>query len=157
MHLSQQFPHTNPRRARKNSLLAFVRPMLERMLRLVSGWPFCSRQKHVMRTRRAISKEEFVAIFSNRAVSPEIAGDVWDRMMEWCVEGLTPCPDDDVGKLYGLAEEELDEDLLLAMLQKFDCYIPTCEEIQAEGLSTRTVGDLVIFVDRMQKRKRQRG
>jgi hypothetical protein len=106
-----------------------------------------------MQTRSALSKEAFMDMFRTRGVSPQIAGKVWEAVIEWCDEGFTPYPHDDLGRLYGLGEEELDEDIILVLLEQFDCYIPTHDEIVSEGLAVRTVGDVVVFIDKMQKRK----
>jgi hypothetical protein len=130
--------------------------MLNKLFHKISGWPFAGRQKRVMQTRSGLSKEEFTHMFSVREISPEIAGRVWDAVIDWCdIDGFTPHPDDDLGWLYGLGEEDLDEDIILALLEHFDCYIPTHDEMVSEGVTTRTVGEVVTFIDRMQKRKRR--
>jgi hypothetical protein len=56
------------------------------------------------------------------------------RLKEWTVvPDFTPYPGDSSGSVFGIAEEELDEDLILSMLRELAVPIPTKAQVSAFG------------------------
>ena len=54
--------------------------------------------------------------------------------MDWVhAAGFTPYPEDQFGAIYGIDEEELDEDLVLAILEHVNVRPPTIEEMAPYG------------------------
>lgn len=104
--------------------------------------PFSIPQRRRMRERTGYEKDEFVRSFEpHRAVAEA----VWDALSrEAVVEGFKPMPNDDLIRVWGLADEDLD-DVVLAILVEQGCRIPSPEET-ATMPPVRTVADLVAFV-----------
>ena len=60
---------------------------------------------------------------------------VWEELKDSTHgNGFTPAPSDSLSSLFGIAEEELDEDLILAILQKLNVPIPDQEFVSAFGV-----------------------
>jgi hypothetical protein len=65
---------------------------------------------------------------------PDAAIAVWSRLRDWRYdENFTPYPKDSLGSVYGIAEEEKDEDLILSILKELDVPIPSQEAINDFG------------------------
>jgi len=105
------------------------------MISFLLGLPFSYRQKKLAGERGRIDKPEFVS----RIVAgggDERAGEIlWDALVSGCVsEGFTPYPDDSLGRVYGVAEEDLDEDLILRTLRELHIPIPDRDFVQSFGV-----------------------
>ena len=120
-------------------------------IRNIVEWPIRGRQQALMRARQSYSKEEFIGFFAGRGIASEIADEVWKILTEnAAIGGFKPHPEDDLLKVYGLAEEDLDEDVVLELLQRCGCRIPPPAEI--DGLKPlTTVADLVDFLSEMKR------
>ncbi len=104
-----------------------------------------------MRARQSHSKEEFVGFFAGRGVAREIADEVWKILTEnAAIDGFKPHPEDDLLAVFGLAEEDLDEDVVLELLQHCGCRIPQPSDIDGMKPLT-TVADLVDFLSEMKR------
>ncbi len=109
--------------------------------------PFAGRQRRLMLERETYSKSDFVRHFG---VEADIAEEVWNTLSrEAVVEGFKPMPQDHLIEVFGLADEDLD-DLVLGLLQRFGCRIPTPPET-AEMPPVRNVGDVVAFIGGMRR------
>jgi hypothetical protein len=106
-----------------------------------------------MKDRNAYSKDDFIGFFLARDVSREIADETWSVLAQTAViEGFKPRPEDELTRTFGLAEEDLDEDVVLPLLQRCKCRVPPPSEI--EGMKPlETVADLVEFVSQMQHQR----
>jgi hypothetical protein len=112
-------------------------------------WPFLGRQRRLMRDRGSYTRADFAAFFTARGVPQQITDEVWNALVaEAAVEDFRPKPEDDLIKTFGLADEDLDEDVVLPLLERCGCRIPAADEVSALG-PVATVGDLVGFIARL--------
>jgi len=97
-------------------------------------FPFSSRQRRAMQGRAGFERDAFVEDIASGAFEREIAEELWDHLMEFvCVDAFQPHPDDELGYVYGIDEEELDEDLLLKLLTDHGIPIPSAEQVRPFG------------------------
>ncbi len=112
-------------------------------------WPFYGRQKEIMTDRSACKKSDFVDYFIDIGIDEIVASAIWARLVEAAAfDGFMPHPEDDLEWVYGLAEEDLDEDLVLALIEQFGGYVQCEKELEAEN-PLKTVRDMVIYISRM--------
>ena len=82
-----------------------------------------------------MNKEQFVAQISARDGDPSAAKLLWDAIVpDWVVDGFTPYPDDSLERVYGIAEEEKDEDLILRILNELDVPVPSDDFVESYGV-----------------------
>lgn len=87
---------------------------LKRLLEM----PFSGRQNRLANSRPAMSKERFVDAIASSGQGRMAAEVLWDKLVEARVcDRFTPYPDDDLLKVFGLAEEDLDEDVFLEIIE----------------------------------------
>jgi hypothetical protein len=124
---------------------------MNRPLRIISDLSerlLARHQKRLARSRQHWTEADFVTYFTELGVGPEIATAVWRQLQpEIMVEGFTPAPEDDLGTVFRIAEEELDE-FVLSLLTTCSCRIPPASETKAMT-PIRTVRDLVEFLAKM--------
>lgn len=101
-----------------------------------------------MKTRERYTKDNFQEQLSDAGGDSEVIEDVWTILTDHAIDGFKPKPDDNLQYIFGLAEEELDEDVILKLLQTYGCRIPNEREI-ASMWPVDTVQDLVLFVSAM--------
>lgn len=59
---------------------------------------------------------------------------LWDKLNESAiVNGFTPYPEDDLLHVYGLAEEDLDEDIILDIIKRLGLPIPSHDTVERIG------------------------
>jgi acyl-homoserine lactone acylase PvdQ len=104
-----------------------VKMMFERLLRA----RFYSRQQKLIRLRGEVTAQSFSAMFTDER-ERMVARMVWDHLRrEAVVPDFRPHPDDRLLTVYGIAEEELDEDLILQVLR--DLGAPTPRQASADA------------------------
>jgi len=108
-------------------------------------WPFGGRQRRAMKLREGYAKKDFDAQLIDAGADREIVEQVWAILADHAVEGFKAKPEDNLQHMFGLAEEDLDEDVILRLLQANGCRIPDEREVAAMG-PVETVEDLVMFV-----------
>lgn len=109
----------------------------------------------VMQSRASYTKDDFARFFEQQDVPQKILDEVWDALVDVAVvEDFKPHPDDDIGWVFGAAEEDLDEDIILALLHRCGCRVPTMEEMLPMD-PVDTVGDLVRFLTKMSPEQQQ--
>src|SRR5688572_16990107 len=80
------------------------------------GIPFTWRQRRLLDTRAPLDEAAFVDQVVAGGGDRAAAASLWARLRDWIyVEGFTPYPCDDLEHVYGIAEEELDEELVLGL------------------------------------------
>lgn len=118
-------------------------------LKALAELPFSVPQKRRMRERATYSKADFLGHFGAEA---DVASIVWDCLAaEAVVPGFKPHPDDDLVKVFGLADEDL-SDVVLDALLKTGARVPPGPET-ATMPPLRTVTDVVAFVASMKGRQ----
>ena len=122
--------------------------MTTKILHRLAGlleWPLRHRQLKLMKNRSSYSKTQFIKDFDNCDAEREVAAKVSDALIkEVAVSEFKPKPEDSLLEVFGLADEDLD-DVVLDILTKCDCRIPSNSEIETM-LPVNTVADLVKFV-----------
>ena len=114
--------------------------------------PWSIRQRRRMQQRERYELSDFMRHFGRE---PDIAEEVWNSLSrEAVVEGFKPRPEDDLLKVFGLADEDLD-DLVLNILERCRCRIPSPAET-AGMPAVRTVADLFVFVEQARRSRVQR-
>lgn len=112
-------------------------------------WPFRSRQQRLMADRVLYTRSEFAQFFLERDVPRPIVDETWNALVEAAViPGFRPKPEDELLATFGLADEDLDEDVVLRILERCGCRIPTPDEVM-HSRPFKTVADLVEFATRM--------
>ena len=87
--------------------------IVQRLLAL----PFSARQRTLAKSRPAMSYSDFVASITRSGGNADAAGLVYSKLQDWVYhDGFTPYPDDSLSSVFGIAEEELDEDIILDAL-----------------------------------------
>jgi hypothetical protein len=82
-------------------------------LQTILGMPFSIRQIREAKKRNKIAKETFVSEIVREGGDSDAANILYEKLKEWVItEELSPYPNDNLEYLYGIAEEELDEDII---------------------------------------------
>lgn len=103
-------------------------------IREIIAMPFSLRQKRLVKNRDHLTRLNFVAKIVEAGGDREAAGLIHDKLSDWIyIREFTPHPDDDLENIYGIAEEELDEDIILEILNKIDVKLPSAERLMAFG------------------------
>jgi hypothetical protein len=98
------------------------------------GFPFTLRQKRLAQQRKPFDEREFIEEIANSHGDPAAAALLWAHLQDWVyAKGFTPYPTDDLGAVFGIAEEELDEDLVLGMFQSLNVPLPSKEFLEGFG------------------------
>jgi hypothetical protein len=109
-----------------------------------------------MAERGAYSLEDFVKFFCARGIKANVAVAAWKAFSEVAmVKDFKPHPEDSLISMYGLAEEDLGEDVVLALLLQLEARVPSPSETAGQR-ALATVGDVVEFVDRYTNENRGR-
>lgn len=102
--------------------------------RNIFGLPFSLRQWKLARSRPSLSREEFVGRVKQGGGDEVAAGYVFDALKEWIYpNNFTPYPSDSLQRVYGITEEELDEDMILRMFRAFGIPVPDKQTIDKFG------------------------
>jgi hypothetical protein len=106
-----------------------------RYLKQVLGLPFSFRQKSLAGNRKALSETEFVQQIAEQGGDGVAAAAIWRFLKEWGYEdGFTPYPTDSLGSVFGIAEEELEVDLILGILRELNLATPSQKVIDDFGV-----------------------
>jgi hypothetical protein len=90
--------------------------------------PFSLRQKRLARSRRPPTEMEFVQQIGDEGGDRDAALSVWRRLTTWgYIDGFTPYPTDSLSNVFGIAEEELEVDILQGILTELGAPMPTQE------------------------------
>ena len=98
-------------------------------------YPWTMRQRRLASSRPRLSKREFVAATVASGGDLYAAEWIWQHLHdEWGWEkGFSPYPDDTLERIFGLAEEERDVDILTTLLNRLSLPLPTTEVLQEFG------------------------
>lgn len=96
--------------------------------------PFSWRQHKARAHRDDMTRERFVAALATNDAEELAAGILWDKLIESAVvSDFRPYPEDDFLYLYGLADEDLDEDIILEIFSSLGRKPPNPSELQIVG------------------------
>jgi hypothetical protein len=92
----------------------------------VLGLPFSLRQQKLSDSRSPMSKSQFIETITLGDGDGQAAEILWDSLVanNVVVDGFTPYPDDSLCFVYGVAEEELDEDLIARVFVTLKVPLP---------------------------------
>jgi hypothetical protein len=109
-------------------------------------FPFRGRQKRARRCRDDVTKETFIQALVLDEGSKEAASLLWDLLVDSAViPDFRPLPDDKLLWLYGLADEDLDEDIILRIFNELKITPPSSQITEAVG-EIRTPRDILRLV-----------
>lgn len=99
--------------------------------------PFSWRQQHANGLRSDMTRERFIATLAINEVEERAASLLWEKLVEVSVvPDFKPCPDDDLLRLYGLAEEDLDEDIIMSIFETLGLDLPSPATLERIGKIT---------------------
>ena len=108
--------------------------MKRNLVQKVLAFPFSARQSKLSKNRSPLSKSDFVDSITQSGGDQETAEIVHSKLQDWIYhEGFTPYPDDSLASVFGIAEEELDEDLILDIFMKLSLSTPSQKEVMTFG------------------------
>jgi hypothetical protein len=123
---------------------------MKQLYRLISRLieePFRSRQKKRIRYQKYYNKQNFIEHFDNLNIDQTITEIVWNRFgQEVSIEGFVPMPNDEIVRLYGIVDEDM-EDLLHELLTECNKVIPTQDTLLTMK-PLETIQDMVLFLSR---------
>lgn len=123
----------------------------ESLVQRIVDWPFRGRQLRAMKARKIYTKNNFQEQLSDAGGDSEVIEEVWAILTDHAIDGFKPKPEDNLQYIFGLAEEDLDEDVVMKLLETYSCRIPSESEL-ASMRSIDTVKDLVMFVSALKPR-----
>lgn len=103
-------------------------------MKLIGNLPFSLRQRKLIHTRKAMSREEFIESIVNKGGDGEAASMLWEAIFSSrVIDGFTPYPDDSLGHLFGIAEEDLDEDIIMRIFHELNIPLPNTSFVKSFG------------------------
>lgn len=97
-------------------------------------FPFRQRQRRARAQRGWVTSDVFCQALGIRPDERPIAESIWDLLVEAAViDDFRPLPDDSFLHMYGLAEEDLDEDIILKLLTRFGLAPPKDHVVDEVG------------------------
>jgi hypothetical protein len=114
--------------------------------------PLRRRQERLMRERGSLDAEAFVTIAKDE-FERRLLIRLWDYLRaEAVIHDFRPAVDDDLLAVYRLAEEEVDDDIILNFMTELGIDIPPQSEIDAFG-PINTPRKIVQFMSEVRQRQ----
>lgn len=103
-------------------------------LDFVVQFPFSWRQSRARALREDMTRDRFIHGLGSDELERQAAGMLWDKLIAVAVvPDFRPFPDDNFLYMYGLADEDLDEDIILAILTSLGRILPSPAVIRNIG------------------------
>lgn len=116
------------------------------VLGFLLAFPVSYRQRVLAKQRPPMSKAQFVESIKETGGDAGVAAVVWDAIVDFGIEpGFSLYPDDDLLKTIGMAEEDLDEDVITATCQSLGRRVPTQDLVDRFG-RVDTIRDVVQLI-----------
>lgn len=97
--------------------------------------------------RPRMSKEQFVNDVASSDLGRLAADLLWEKLVEVAVcDQFTPYPSDDLLKVFGLAEEDLDEDIIFEIITTIGSTVPGSVVLKEFG-PVNTPADIVRLIE----------
>jgi len=108
------------------------------------------RDQEIARTRSGLGFEDFVAYFSDEGIPLYRLREVYDYFQNWqSVKNFPVLPNDDLYKVYGIYDEDVD-DAVIELADRWGAKLPPT----FEGLEpVRTVADIVHLLNQLPQEK----
>jgi hypothetical protein len=108
--------------------------MKKSMIQKILALPFSKRQKILAKNRPRLSHADFTRAIVSGGGDEQAADLVRTKLQDWIYnESFSPYPEDSLSSVFGIAEEELDEDLILDVLMKLGVPTPSQQDVEAFG------------------------
>ncbi len=122
-------------------------------LRSILEMPFSTRQRKLAASRSPMDKEDFIQLVASSDVGRRAGSLLWDKLNSVKVrKELTPYPDDDLLRVYGLADEDLDEDVVLRIIEELEVPVPDHDDLEAFG-PVKTPCDVVRLIESVARKQ----
>ena len=122
------------------------------MIRFPLGLPFSYRQRTLAASRPPMSKDKFISSIVAEGGDGLAADKIWNALASArVIDEFTPYPGDSLGRVYGIAEEELDQDLIARVFMDLELASPDREVTNQFGVIDSPQG-VALFVSRCQQR-----
>lgn len=116
---------------------------LKRLLEM----PFSGRQSRLAASRPSISKGQFLDAVASSDLGRAAADILWEKLLEVRADDqFSPYPDDDLLQVFGLAEEDLDEDIILEIITAIGSAVPSRDMLAKFG-PVNTPADIVKLIE----------
>ena len=103
-------------------------------LRFIAQLPFSRRQGQALQGRDGVTREHFISELALDEVEASAADLLWDKLVQAAVvTDFRPKPDDNFLYLYGLADEDLDDDLIFEILSNLNLPLPSSSALSLVG------------------------
>lgn len=97
-------------------------------------FPFRQRQRRAHHERPSVTQEQFAAELGGDAWETQAAARLWSILREQAmIDDFRPLPDDSFSRLYALADEDLDEDVIAELFRRIGLALPSAAVVQATG------------------------
>jgi hypothetical protein len=84
--------------------------------------------------RATLTESEFVQLIVQQGGDALAGAEIWSRLKDWTyVDEFTPYPSDSLGSIFGIREEELDEDLVLDVIRELNVTTPSAKFLSDFG------------------------
>jgi len=118
-----------------------------KIIKKILEQPFLGRQERLAAGRLTMSKTDFVNNLASSEIGRRAALLLWDKLQdEKCSKDFYPHPDDNLANVFGLAEEDLDEDIILYIFRSLDITPPDSKVMMAFG-PIETPRDIVRLIE----------
>jgi hypothetical protein len=118
-------------------------PLLKPILEL----PLHLRQRKLASARAPLGKQEFIDAAASTELGRAAAGLLWDKLQKLKVhDEFTPYPSDDLLRTFGLAEQDLDVDVIIDIAKTLDRAVPDQTIVDAVGV-VATLADVVRLIE----------
>ncbi|HEX8534731.1 MAG TPA: hypothetical protein VF662_11235 [Allosphingosinicella sp.] len=96
--------------------------------------PLRRKQRSALKSRYDVTKDSFVRSMADDPLDEAVASFIWDFLVDAAVViDFKPLPDDNFLRMYGLAEEDLDDDLILRTFENLQLPPPSSSTIEQVG------------------------
>lgn len=104
------------------------------ILKSLTAFPFNRRQQKIARSRKPMDREEFVLEATKGGGHAAAAEILWNKIGEFIAyDEFSPDPEDNLEYVFGIAEEELDEDIILDILTQLNIPVPDRKMVSSFG------------------------
>ena len=106
-------------------------------LKFYLGLPCSARQRSLFRTRPPMDKSAFISSVIECGGDEDAAGFVWESLAQWILfDGFTPNPEDSLYRVFGIAGEEVDDDIVLNYLDTSGLSVQVAQRLAPDSVDS---------------------